>query len=359
MQVAQLARHLQAAGHEPTVITPTPGDSQVDGIPVIRLDASMLPWRIPASPATFRAVRSTLATHQIDVVHVHSGVISPFSFAALYHAQSLGIPAVVTSHCVWSKADRVFATLDRMFHWSSWPVVFSGVSEVAAAELRSVMPAERRSLVRIIPNGIDPAAWKIAPVPHEPLVYVSVMRLARRKRPVPLIKMFAKAIKHMKRPVHLVIIGDGAQRSRVEWTIRKLGLESNVTLAGRLEQSEILSQYAKSDVFVAPGNMESFGIAALEARTAGLPVIAKRHAGIGEFITDDKEGVLVRSDREMATAMAQLANDEDRRIRMSKHNRRVKPTVDWKRVVEINLDAYAEAALRSGRGDGEMNNATR
>lgn len=358
MQVAQLALHLKAAGHEPEVITPTPGERTVDGIPVTRLDASMLPWRIPASPKTFRALRDTLRDGQFDVVHAHSGVVSPFAFAATYHAQSLGIPTVVTSHCIWSKADTVFAGLDRMFHWSSWPVVFSGVSEVAASELRSVMPAARHDGVRIIPNGIEPHSWKVAPVAHEPLTFVSVMRLARRKRPVPLVRMFARAVRHIDQPTRLVIIGDGAQRGRVEWAIRKYKLEDRITLLGRLTQDEILAVYAQADAFVAPGNMESFGIAALEARTAGLPVIAKRRAGIGEFITNDKEGVLVQSDREMATAIARLANDDERRIRIAKHNRRVKPAVDWDRVVQINLAAYAEAAERAASGGGETSTAT-
>lgn len=358
MQVAQLAAHLKAAGHDPEVITPTPGDAVVDGIAVTRLDASMLPWRIPASPKTFRALRAALRDGRFDVVHAHSGVVSPFAFAATYHAQSLGLPAVVTSHCIWSKADTVFAAFDRIFHWSSWPVVFSGVSEVAASELRSVMPASRHSGVRIIPNGIDPQQWVVTPAPHEPVTFVSVMRLARRKRPVPLIRMFAKGLAHMNAPAKLVIIGDGAQRARVEWMIRKHKLEHHVELLGRLEQDKILEVYARSDVFVAPGNMESFGIAALEARTAGLPVIAKRRAGICEFIANDKEGVLVQSDREMATAMARLANDAPRRARIAKHNRRVRPIVNWDRVVQINVDAYTEASERRGSGGGDTSTAT-
>lgn len=358
MQVAQLARELRASGHDPVIVTPTPGDPEIDGIRVVRLDASMLPWRIPASPKTFRSLRAALQEGKFDVVHAHSGVISPFAFAAVYHSQRLGLATVVTSHCIWSRVDSIFAVLDRTFHWSEWPVVYSGVSSIAAGELRSVMPAHRRSNVRVIPNGIDPALWKVTPVPHEPLQFVSVMRLARRKRPVPLLRMFARARKQMGVPAHLTIIGDGAQRSRLEWTIRQLKLEEHVTLRGKLDRHGILEEYARSDVFVAPGNLESFGIAALEARTAGLPVIAKRRAGICEFITDEREGVLVGSDREMATAMAQFANDAERRTRIAKHNRRARPAVDWARVVQLNLDAYEAARSLVGSGDGEISTAT-
>ena len=249
MQVAQLALHLKAAGHDPQVITPTPGPAEIDGIPITRLDASMLPWRIPASPKTFRALRKTLKDGNFDAVHAHSGVVSPFAFAATYHAQTLGLPTVVTSHCIWSKADTVFAGFDRLFHWSSWPVVFSGVSEVAASELRSVMPAARHSGVRIIPNGIEPQSWKVAPLAHDTLTFVSVMRLARRKRPVPLVRMFARALRQIDQPVLLLIIGDGAPHARVEWAVRKSRLEDQVTLLCRLNQEDILEVYAQPDAF--------------------------------------------------------------------------------------------------------------
>ena len=72
MQVAQLALHLKAAGHDPQVITPTPGPAEIDGIPITRLDASMLPWRIPASPKTFRALVSLCVC-----CHVSRAVIGP------------------------------------------------------------------------------------------------------------------------------------------------------------------------------------------------------------------------------------------------------------------------------------------
>ena len=63
-------------------------------------------------------------------------------------------------------------------------------------------------------------------------------------------------------------------------------MAGTVTLAGRVDRDELKAIYARSDLFVAPAFLESFGIAALEARCAGLPVLAMRGTGITEFVAD-------------------------------------------------------------------------
>ena len=59
----------------------------------------------------------------------------------------------MTSHCVWNRTQRVFRLLDRGVDWKSWRVVFSGVSDLAASEIRGVVGEGHRVLV--LPNGID------------------------------------------------------------------------------------------------------------------------------------------------------------------------------------------------------------
>ena len=89
-----------------------------------------------------------------------------------------------------------------------------------------------------------------------------------------------------------MIVGEGPERPRLERyrAVRSHGLAGSVELAGRRSREEIRDLYATADVFVAPANLESFGIAALEARCAGVPVVAFGHTGISEFVTTAAPG---------------------------------------------------------------------
>jgi glycosyltransferase involved in cell wall biosynthesis len=104
---------------------------------------------------------------------------------------------------------------------------------------------------------------------------------------------------------------------------------------------------ADSDIFVLPTVRESFGLAALEARCAGLPVVAMRASGVAGLIEHDVEGLLAGSDEELADHTAALVHDADRRTAIANHNRHTTPPFDWPRVIDAHLALYREAiALR-------------
>lgn len=351
MQVHDLAQRLQQAGHEVVVITSMGGPDVVDGVRVRRLEVPLLPFNIPFTPKTFRLVADGLEREGVDVAHFHGGIVSPLAYGAARRSQAQGIPSVVTTHCLWSYATPAFAALDRAVRWTEWDVVLSAVSEVAAEPLRRVAGPGRP--VVVLPNGIDHAAWEVDPEPADgrPITIVSVMRLAPRKRPLHLLKMLKQV--HERLPhsdVRTVIIGEGPERRSLERYLAASGLEHRVALVGRRSREEIRQQFARSDLFVAPANLESFGIAALEARCAGLPVVAKERTGIGEFVEHGREGLLAHSDRDMVDQLVRLVRDRELRLLITKNNRETRAPVDWSEVVERNVAAYELAA--SGVGSG-------
>jgi glycogen(starch) synthase len=353
MQVHDLAGELQAAGHIVHVITPARGPESMDGIKVHRLDVPLAPFDIPYTRRTFRLVREILEREKFDVVHAHSGVLSPFAFGATYISQKAGFPTTITSHCIWSHTDQIFRLINRAVHWSDWPVVLSGVSDIAASEIRNVIPVAQRPYVMVLPNGIDHTKWEIEHRLHDPreITLISVMRLARRKRPRALVKMVRRVRAELGSDysVRLVLVGEGNQRRLLESMIDKFGMHQAVELTGRLTRDEIKQRFADADIFVAPGNLESFGIAALEARCAGLPVVAKRRAGISEFVADGVEGLLADSDRAMEHAIVRLIRDAELRTKIAEHNAVTPPVSEWGSVVERNLEAYAIAIDRMQR----------
>ncbi len=342
MQVHDLARNLQAAGHDVVVITPTPGPTVVDGVRVHRIDVPLLPFDIPFTPRAFRLVADLLEREQVDVAHFHGGIASPLAYLAARAAQQVGIPTVITVHCMWSYATPAFAGLDRIGHWSTWPVVLSAVSDVAAQPIRRLAGPDQP--VVVLPNGIDEAAWRVEHVESDPgtVTLVSVMRLAPRKRPLQMLRMIRRVVDRVGPDLTLrvIVIGDGPERPQLEKFLRTHGLTEVVDLVGRRTREEIRQIFAGGDVFVAPANLESFGIAALEARCAGLPVVAKARTGIREFVEHGREGLLARSDADMVDQLTRIVRDRELRLLIAKHNRDTPSPVDWVDVVARNVAAY-------------------
>lgn len=345
MQAHDLARNLQAAGHEVVAVTPTAGPAVVDGVRVRRMDVPLLPFDVPFLPSTMRLATDLLLEEGVDVAHFHGGIGSPMSYLAARRAQEVGLPTVITVHCMWSYATPAFAVLDRLGGWSQWPVVLSAVSDVAAEPIRRITGPGRPVIV--LPNGIDDAAWRVEPAERDPSVVtlVSVMRLAPRKRPLQMLKMVRRVYAGLPAGVGLrvVVIGDGPERPQLEKYLRTNDLTEVVELVGRRTREEIRGYFAHADVFVAPANLESFGIAALEARCAGLPVVAKARTGIREFVTHGREGLLASTDADMVHQLNRIVRDAELRRRITVHNRTTPSPVDWSVVVERNVAAYRDA----------------
>jgi glycosyltransferase involved in cell wall biosynthesis len=352
MQVHDLARHQQVAGHDVTVITATPRARHdrtafelVDGVPVHRVTVD-LPFELPVHPRTGREIAQLLTGHGYDAVHVHAGLVSPFAYAAAPVVVRARLPMVITVHSLWGDLVPVFRVLDAWRRWSSWPAVLSAVSDVAAAPIRRV--AGRDVDVDVLPNGIDTTAWQLEPLPREPddVQLIAVMRLAPRKRPLPLLRALREARRLVPDQIKLTatIIGDGPQRAAMQRFLDRHGLSSWVHLPGRCTRDRIRELYRRSDVFVAPANLESFGIAALEARCAGLPVVAMAGTGIREFIAHGVDGLLASSDSDLAEALARLARSPQLRGQIAAHNRTVTPSVTWDDVLARSDAAYKRAA---------------
>jgi len=342
MQVHDLARNLVAAGHEVVVITTTGGPDLVDDVRVHRVDVPLLPFDIPFTRSAFRMVARLLEQERVDVAHFHGGVVSPLAYVCAHAAQKAGVPVVITLHCIWSYATPVFSVLNRMTGWGKWPVVLSAVSEVAVEPVRRIAKDETRIVV--LPNGIENSSWEITPRDRDPseVTLVSVMRLAPRKRPMHLLRMIRDVVQCLPADtrLRLVIIGDGPELSRLEKFVRENGLTGVVEMVGRRSREEIREAFAGADAFVAPANLESFGIAALEARCAGLPVVAKSHTGIREFVHHEREGLLAKSDKDMVVQLTRIVTDRALRERISEHNRTTPSPVDWVDVVQRNVEAY-------------------
>jgi glycosyltransferase involved in cell wall biosynthesis len=237
----------------------------------------------------------------------------------------------------------------RVLGASEWQAEFSAVSNRVA---RDVQPFALGKKMQCLPNGMDVDFWRATPRSStrstDATRLISVMRLNAKKRPLVLVAMMRRLRGLVQERVELRIVGDGPLRSRVQRAIRRARLSADIELLGHQSRERIRELFAESDVFVLPTVRESFGLAALEARCAGLPVVAMRDSGVAEFVRHGAHGGLAASDRELADIVADLVNQPEKRATFAARSRLEVPPFDWTRVVEEHLLAYQRAiALRS------------
>ena len=183
-QVHGLARRQLAAGHEVTVLTATAGPhgERHGGDRSGRRRPRASPGHpaavgLPVNPFAPKDVRSILLAGRYDAVHVHAGVVSPFAYDAIKVVLDLGRPMVVTWHCVLGRSEPLGQVWERLRDWSSRPIAFTAVSDVAAEPLRRILGSRRVSRCS---QRRRCAGLAGAPIRHGHEVrLVSAMRLAR------------------------------------------------------------------------------------------------------------------------------------------------------------------------------------
>jgi glycosyltransferase involved in cell wall biosynthesis len=330
LHVRDLCERQRRAGHDVTVSTRTPAAPGEHSDGVRRVGGGERSW---------------MDEHGPDVVHAHVSVISPFALAAARCAARRGIPTVITVHSLWTRVGRLPELARDLWRMDHWKVTWTAVSERAAQPVRDVLGVA----VQVVPNAVDLIEWQPfdeLPATRPPHV-LSVMRLTGVKRALPLVRTLRRVSEQAD--LTATIVGDGPERGAMERYLRRHCLEDRVELTGTLDRSAIRRRLAEASVFVAPAHRESFGIAALEARASGVPVIASSRSGVATFIEHGVDGLLGRDDRELGRHLLTIVRDDDLRNRVAGHNRCTPPSFGWDQAIERNAAVYADAVATCAR----------
>jgi N-acetyl-alpha-D-glucosaminyl L-malate synthase BshA len=248
--------------------------------------------------------------HQLDLIHVHYAL--PLAVSAML-ARELHPPVkiVTTVH----GTDVLTLGLDPAFK----PLLGQALirSEVVTAPSRFLATSAKRDFalerdVEVISNFVDtnhfaPGALSAKPV----LVHNSNFRSVKRMEDV--VRIFARVRERI--PAELVLVGDGPERRHVEAFLQQLGLTPHVRMIG--ESRDVVPVLQESSVFLLPSEVESFGLAALEAMSCGVPVVASNAGGIPEVVEHGKTGFLHPVGDVEAMAQSTLRLLEDAALRRS------------------------------------------
>lgn len=359
-QVHGLAIRQARAGHEVHVLTTTPrepGDrgqsTEHDGPLTVHRLAARLPMNLPVHPRGPQHFDALLARLRPDVAHLHSGIVAPVTQAMFGTLVRHRVPTVFTQHSVIGRYQGVFAALDRLTGWSRWPVLWTSVSEMAAAPIRHVVGD--RGQVWVLNNGVDLTEWQVPRTERagraDPRVHaVAATRFMPRKRVLPMLQSCATAARRLPTGnLRVTIAGEGPQLAAATRFVERNGLEETVSLPGRLTRDQLRDLYGQADIFLAPGVADSFSIGVLEAQAAGLAILCRSQSGAAERIEPEVSGLLAEDDREFSTALARLVRDQQLLAAITAHNQAVPPPSGWPQVLAQVEQAYAEAQRVTAR----------
>src|SRR5262249_13520238 len=195
-----------------------------------------------------------------------------------------------------------------------------------------------RSGIAPAPSGAAaPAARESFGFSADDVVFTCVARFAPQKAHGVLLRALAGSPPRVK----LLLVGDdpfGDGRRRAEAEARELGLEGRAVFAGiRRDVPAILSM---SDAFVMASLWEGLGLVFVEARAAGLPVVARRVSAVPEVVIDGETGLLAPPGEPaaLAAALERLAGDPELRRRLGLAGRaRVRERFGLERMIEETL----------------------
>ncbi|HSW49644.1 MAG TPA: N-acetyl-alpha-D-glucosaminyl L-malate synthase BshA [Bryobacteraceae bacterium] len=237
------------------------------------------------------------ASYGLDVLHVHYAI--PHSISAMLARDMMAgqrrLPFITTLH----GTDITLVGADRSyFPITKFSIEKSDGVTTISEDLRSrtVEVFGVRNEIRVIRNFVNcdmyrPARDRRPDNPYVPRNERILMHISNF-RPVKRIPDCIRILERVRAeaPAHLLMVGDGPERGPAESLVRELGLERHVTFLGKQNHIERLIPLA--DVFLLPSQLESFGLAALEAMACGVPAVATRVGGVPELITHEVDGFL-------------------------------------------------------------------
>jgi len=171
-----------------------------------------------------------------------------------------------------------------------------------------------------------------------PFQMIFVGNLLRKKRPEIPVEVLA-SLEGLN--LRLVIVGDGPERESLLRLCERLKVADRVDFRGRLPAEELSGEFRSSHVCMVPSIWEGFGLAALEAMSCGVPVIASDSGGLSELVENGKNGFLVpiNAGNMWAEYVRELYADRGLLRQLSEESFECAKSYSWKLTATQTLDA--------------------
>ena len=298
---------------------------------------------------------------KLDIIHAHYAI--PHATSAYLAKKILGkeAPKVITTlhgtDITLVGAEQSYLPITRFsIEQSDFVTCPSNYLKSATYEKLSV---SKEKEITVIPNFVDTDIFSpgsienkaalakligCCPVKENVKLITHVSNFRPVKRIQDVIKAFALIEKQVRS--HLILIGDGPERTKAESLCRELNLNNKVCFIGK--QATFISVLRCSDLFLLPSESESFGLAALEAMSCGVPVVATNVGGLPELIDDGVDGYLapVGDVEEIAAKACAIITNNDVQVGFSNRSRqKALDKFSLQKIVSLYEDYYFKATL--------------
>jgi L-malate glycosyltransferase len=272
----------------------------------------------PYETALASMMVDVIANNNLDLLHVHYAI--PHASAAYMAKQILlkqgkSIPVITTLH----GTDITLVGKDKTYA----PVVTFSINESdgITAVSNNLRDETYKSFkiekeIEVIHNFVDVKRFHKKPIdafrrviaPDGEHILLHASNFRKIKRVLDVVNIFAKVNEQV--PSKLLFVGDGPERPAAESLARDLNLSEHIRFVGKQEQMEDI--LAIADIFLLTSDYESFGLAALEAMAAGVPVISTNAGGLPEINVNGVTGYLsnVGDIEEMSKNALHILKDE-------------------------------------------------
>lgn len=258
-----------------------------------------------------KRVRDFILENDFDIIHAHlpwAGIM------ARSVGNTLNIPIVYTEHNTWERYNKLSYWGNRI-SFKKQDVAIAVSNEVALSmRLNSIWdPYQRggRMRLKVIQNGVNTEAFSRRKTRHggqaedlpqqaggrreqlcipKEAPVIGIVAVFRDQKRLWLWVEVALSILETCPETHLLLVGDGEWRGRIEAQIKKSGKESHFHLVG--VQKDVIPYLSIMDIYLSTSEFEGLPIAMLEAMSCEVPVVATRAGGIGEVIQHGVQGYL-------------------------------------------------------------------
>ena len=365
--VNDLSKRLIKDGHDVTVVTYKEGNApyfELDkGVKVYRVDNFMIKsnnfidWVMQLNFNMVAKVGEIIAKEgKFDVIHAHDWLVS---YAAKTLKQAYSMPIVATIHA--TEAGRNSGIREREQKYindTEWMLTYEATevivnSNYMKAELQRLfgLPFEK---INVVPNGVNITNYagierdydfrrKYAMDNEKIILFMG--RLVYEKGVQYLIGAMPKILEHYH-DAKLVIAGKGGMIDELKQEVYNLGLGNKVCFAGYLNGKDVGKMYKAADISVFPSTYEPFGIVALEAMLAEVPIVVSDIGGLNEIVDHRETGMksYCGNSNSLADSILELLFDQQLYRNIAKKAKaKVRNNYNWNKIAQDTHFMYQKA----------------
>ncbi len=348
ISVERQAQELVKLGHEVTVFAPYYGETKEERREMLRTDESA-PERVVryrtqrkkmdngmVYPSLFPAeITRTFESEAFDCIHVHHPMfVGPLGVKL---GKRYGLPVIFTCHTRYEDylhyipafrvSGNVLGMKKRAVEWIRTKVIpayirwFADQCDLVLAPSAGMQRVLRgygmKSRSAVFPTGLEERFFRADQTRAAQIrqkwgkgkkyLLVTVSRLEKEKNYGFLLRGIAEIREKTGDDFHVLILGDGSQKTELKVRASLLGIRDMVTFAGNIPNEEVRDYLAAADLFLFASTSETQGIVLAEAFAAGTPVVAVRAVGTDDIIENGVNGFLTEErEEEWAARVAEI-----------------------------------------------------